>query len=36
MPGTLDALRAYLTRAVAAGTSGERKRAIEALVLESA
>jgi hypothetical protein len=33
-PGTLDALRACLNRLVAAGTSGERKRAIEALVHE--
>jgi hypothetical protein len=32
--GTLDALQTYLTRIAAAGTSGERKRAIEALVHE--
>ena len=33
-PGTVDALRVYLTRTIAAGTSGELKRAIEALVHE--
>ena len=33
-PGTLDRLRAYLAHTIAAGTSGERKRAIEALIHE--
>jgi site-specific DNA recombinase len=33
-PGTIDQLRAYLHHAITAGTSGERKRAIEALVAE--
>jgi site-specific DNA recombinase len=33
-PGTIEQLRAYLHHAVTAGTSGERKRAIEALVAE--
>ncbi|GAA4715004.1 hypothetical protein Prum_039210 [Phytohabitans rumicis] len=33
-PGTIERLRAYLHHTIAEGTSGERKRAIEALVAE--
>jgi site-specific DNA recombinase len=33
-PGTLDRLRAYLAHALTQGSSGERKRAIEALIHE--